>query len=293
MSVDSAKIVCIGDVHGHLDKLQSLWSNLQTALTEDGLHSTTVVFLGDYCDKGPDTKGVIDFLINLKQSRRPESTIFITGNHDFGMAAYIGCLPADNIPFDLDITRNHKFKKGFYTPEVEGGMHYMGRRWGGSTSHKSRTTFESYGVKFGYNSSNRDEFINAVPQEHKDFLRNLPWMYETYIPKCSPSNIICTHAGLGSVNVQNQLRAMRNRDILADSIRINPEYADRLYFMNGRREVLLTPKELNNKTLLISGHHGRVNITKNRIIMDNNAGKANRAIHAIVLPSRIMISSNN
>jgi hypothetical protein len=50
-------LVGIGDIHGHLDRLEILWQKLEDAVGVERLqHQSTVVFLGDYCDRGPNTK---------------------------------------------------------------------------------------------------------------------------------------------------------------------------------------------------------------------------------------------
>jgi len=69
----SSKIICIGDVHGELEKLKSLFSKLQFT-KED-----TIIFLGDYIDRGKDSKGVIDFIISLKDKC---NLITLKGNHE-------------------------------------------------------------------------------------------------------------------------------------------------------------------------------------------------------------------
>ncbi len=63
----------IGDVHGCLDALEKLLSKLPIG-SEDKL-----IFLGDYLDRGPDSKGVIDFLINLSKFY---DCVFLRGNHE-------------------------------------------------------------------------------------------------------------------------------------------------------------------------------------------------------------------
>lgn len=204
-----SQVVYIGDVHGHLSKLTSLWQRLEEVLGDQLLHST-VVFLGDYCDRGPDTKGVLDWLIALKASRRPGRTEFICGNHDFGMAAFLGVLPATVPPgFDLDSTRNPKYECGFWPYPVEGGMHYQGRRWGGSVVYQASETFRSYGVEWlPFDQRNREELLKAVPQSHKDFLSGLLWVHEknvwfppstasaTATGKAEERRVIAVHAGL-------------------------------------------------------------------------------------------------
>ncbi len=70
----------IGDIHGCLDKLQDLIKRCQ--LDADAEKQTAkFVFLGDYIDRGPDSHGVVEFLINL-QSQQPDLTICLAGNHE-------------------------------------------------------------------------------------------------------------------------------------------------------------------------------------------------------------------
>lgn len=52
-------LFAVGDIHGDLDKLDRLLGRLPLG-DED-----TLAFLGDYVDRGPDSKGVIDRLIGL------------------------------------------------------------------------------------------------------------------------------------------------------------------------------------------------------------------------------------
>ena len=68
------RLVAIGDIHGHLLKLEDLLLKIQPTSGDQ------LVFLGDYVDRGPDSKGVIDRLIRL-QEEFPQ-TIFLRGNHE-------------------------------------------------------------------------------------------------------------------------------------------------------------------------------------------------------------------
>ena len=62
----------IGDIHGQLDKLNSLIRVLPS--------DADLIFLGDYLDKGADSRKVIDYLIGLSRER---SCRFLIGNHEF------------------------------------------------------------------------------------------------------------------------------------------------------------------------------------------------------------------
>ena len=52
-------IYAIGDIHGCLDPLRRLMDQIHPSETDE------VVFMGDYVDRGPDSKGVIDYLLGL------------------------------------------------------------------------------------------------------------------------------------------------------------------------------------------------------------------------------------
>ncbi|SEA16226.1 serine/threonine protein phosphatase 1 [Desulfuromusa kysingii] len=78
------RLIAIGDIHGHLSKLDHLLSQVQPT-DQDQL-----VFLGDYIDRGPQSKQVIDALIDL-QMEYPK-TVFLRGNHEqLFLDALINC----------------------------------------------------------------------------------------------------------------------------------------------------------------------------------------------------------
>lgn len=72
----------IGDVHGCVDELERLLDGL--APTADD----TVCFLGDYVDRGPDPRGVVERLIRL-QGEGPQC-VFLKGNHEDMFLAFLG-----------------------------------------------------------------------------------------------------------------------------------------------------------------------------------------------------------
>jgi serine/threonine protein phosphatase 1 len=81
----------IGDIHGSLDKLQRLISRCEE---HAGGRPMTFVFLGDYIDRGPQSRGVISFLIDL-QSRCGGRVVLLKGNHEaMALAAIDGTGPA-------------------------------------------------------------------------------------------------------------------------------------------------------------------------------------------------------
>ncbi|PNR95550.1 MULTISPECIES: metallophosphoesterase family protein [Petrotoga] len=72
-------IWAISDIHGMYDSLISLLK--QTQIKD----SDTVIFLGDYVDRGPYSKKVLDLLIALSKQK---NRIFLKGNHDDMMVDY-------------------------------------------------------------------------------------------------------------------------------------------------------------------------------------------------------------
>ncbi len=72
----------VGDVHGCLDKLLRLLDVLNYDPAEDRL-----IFLGDYIDRGPDSKGVVDLLLRLRYEN--SDNIFLMGNHEDNFLTYV------------------------------------------------------------------------------------------------------------------------------------------------------------------------------------------------------------
>ena len=65
-------IYAIADIHGCLTALQDLMAQLPLRPEDE------VVFLGDYIDRGPDSKGVVDYLLAARQPKWH----FLLGNHE-------------------------------------------------------------------------------------------------------------------------------------------------------------------------------------------------------------------
>jgi diadenosine tetraphosphatase ApaH/serine/threonine PP2A family protein phosphatase len=85
-------IYAVGDIHGALHKLQNLVARCEEHA--DG-RALTFVFVGDYIDRGPQSSGVIRFLIELQQ-RMPERVIALGGNHETTALSIIDGAPADH-----------------------------------------------------------------------------------------------------------------------------------------------------------------------------------------------------
>lgn len=73
----------IGDIHGCLDELARLIDKLPLEPLD------RVIFLGDYIDRGPNSKAVVSYLIDLQQNCRSE-LVFLKGNHEDMFLSYMG-----------------------------------------------------------------------------------------------------------------------------------------------------------------------------------------------------------
>ncbi|MEM7192609.1 MAG: metallophosphoesterase family protein [Pseudomonadota bacterium] len=77
---DGEVTYAIGDTHGRSDLLSQLLEQIQHDAQKADAPTKTLIFLGDYVDRGPDSRGVIDIL----SGGLPDGfgAIFLKGNHE-------------------------------------------------------------------------------------------------------------------------------------------------------------------------------------------------------------------
>lgn len=76
---DAGKLTCaIGDVHGHIGKLEALLDRCARYCAGGAMQ---IVFIGDYVDRGPESRAVVELLIDLLR-RNPGDVICLSGNHE-------------------------------------------------------------------------------------------------------------------------------------------------------------------------------------------------------------------
>lgn len=63
----------IGDLHGCLKALDKLIQKISPN------YDDTIIFLGDYIDRGPDSNGVVNYLLQLSKQ---VNCVFLRGNHE-------------------------------------------------------------------------------------------------------------------------------------------------------------------------------------------------------------------
>lgn len=139
---EGQRIYAVGDIHGRLDLLTGMLARIRGDLAARPHPRPLVVFLGDYVDRGPDSRGVIEALIGFRAGDIP--TAFLLGNHDRYVLAYL------DDPDWYDLT-----------------FHWLADNLGGAA------TLASYGVP-GANparpAATRDPFAAAFPASHRAFL---------------------------------------------------------------------------------------------------------------------------
>ena len=82
----------IGDIHGHADELEQLLHVLGYRLSQ-GVYShpsRQVIFLGDFIDRGPKIKRVLDIVRPMTETG---SAISVMGNHELNALAFHGEVP--------------------------------------------------------------------------------------------------------------------------------------------------------------------------------------------------------
>ena len=139
---EGRRVYAIGDVHGRLDLLTAMLDRIRADLAARPHPRPLVILLGDYMDRGPESRGVMETLIALDASEMPSR--FLLGNHD----SYI---------------REYLHTPGWY----DRTFHWLHERMGGDT------TLASYGVpnaSSDHPESTRDAFAAAFPAEHMAFL---------------------------------------------------------------------------------------------------------------------------
>lgn len=78
----------VGDVHGRLDLLQRLLDGIVADLRDSAATRKVVIFLGDYIDRGPDSRGVLKLLADLALTEGVEWR-FLKGNHEQAMLGFL------------------------------------------------------------------------------------------------------------------------------------------------------------------------------------------------------------
>lgn len=140
---DGHRVYAVGDIHGRLDLLERLHWLIRSDIADRPISTYTVVYLGDYVDRGPASSGVIDALI--AGSIPGAMHVFLRGNHEHFMLAF-----------------------------SKDGSH--GEDWLGNGG---RETLKSYGVEVDASNlaATAQAFRSALPPPHEAFFDRLKLCY--------------------------------------------------------------------------------------------------------------------
>ncbi|MCD8570718.1 MAG: metallophosphoesterase [Alphaproteobacteria bacterium] len=83
------RVYAIGDVHGCLEQLHKMHEVISFDLINSPPQAVHIVYLGDYIDRGPDSRGVIDTLIERQMRGDGIQKTFILGNHELGLFEFL------------------------------------------------------------------------------------------------------------------------------------------------------------------------------------------------------------
>jgi serine/threonine protein phosphatase 1 len=156
-------LYAIGDIHGHLGLLKAAHDLIAADMARHG--PGTVIHLGDLVDRGPDSRGVIDFLKD--GVARGADWVILKGNHDRMFTRFLA------EPWDPE-------------PGLRSELSWLHPRLGGAD------TLRSYGVA---NAADRPlqkvhaEALAAVPRTHLDFLMSLSVLHRA-------GDCVFVHAGI-------------------------------------------------------------------------------------------------
>lgn len=174
-------LYAVGDIHGHKEQLDRALD----LIARDGGKNATIVFLGDYTDRGPDSRGVIQRLIDGVIEGR--NWIVLRGNHDRMFTRFVRSGRIDD-------------------PAIKSGKSWLHTALGGPTTLASYSsmpgflhpqgggieTLQSYGLDPAPAQALEHllaETRIAVPDTHVTFLETRPLWYET-------PGLLFVHAGI-------------------------------------------------------------------------------------------------
>ncbi len=143
-------IYAIGDIHGQTAQLERALE----LIAADGGPEAEVVFVGDYVDRGPDSRGVIDWLMTGQAEGR--NWTCLKGNHDRMFCWFMEEFPRED-------------------PHLPVELYYLQERIGGAA------TLASYGIDSGPRDRKSEVHAaarTAVPAEHLDWLDALPLSHQ-------------------------------------------------------------------------------------------------------------------
>jgi serine/threonine protein phosphatase 1 len=157
----------IGDIHGNIRALDDLLARISP---EAGA-TDTVVFLGDYIDRGPDSKACIERILDFRRAARAR-VITLLGNHEQWL---------------LQTYRDHTRHSWILSMQGFTTIQSYSR----DVAAKLDEEFQALGPRIVLErvSVPYQVFFDAVPEQHMAFFSDLR-------PFCRTPDAVCVHGGL-------------------------------------------------------------------------------------------------
>jgi serine/threonine protein phosphatase 1 len=152
------RIYAVGDIHGCAGLLDETLASIDADMDRNRDRRCLTVFLGDYIDRGPDSRRVIDLLIEWRRGRE---AVCLMGNHEEMMLRFF----AEPVLWD---------------------------RW---APNGGVQTVLSYGLRPALHLDEEeaadlaDRLAERIPDSHVDFLGSLPFTFEN-------GDVLFVHAGI-------------------------------------------------------------------------------------------------
>jgi serine/threonine protein phosphatase 1 len=171
--------IAIGDVHGNRAALDDLLTRLEGELEA----SDTVVFLGDYIDRGPDSKGCIDRILRFRAESQA-TVVTLLGNHEDGLLKTL----EDPHHYSWLTVMEGFATVASYSPSAADVLRRAVEAAG------PRLILERVALPY-------DAFLDAISPEHLAFFKQLKVFWRT-------GDGVCVHGGLdprrGAVETQTR-----------------------------------------------------------------------------------------
>ncbi len=159
--------IAIGDIHGQLKPLCDLLERVRPNIGADD----TVVFLGDYIDRGADTRGCIDAILDFT-STVPARVVCLRGNHE------------DRFLRTMHDYTHHAWLLGMEADRTIRSYSVEAAEAIRAAARAARTSVYEGTCGLPY-----ELFVEAMPAAHRQFFESLRLYHET-------TECLCSHGGV-------------------------------------------------------------------------------------------------
>ncbi|WP_372369644.1 metallophosphoesterase family protein [Candidatus Uabimicrobium sp. HlEnr_7] len=172
----------ISDIHGYANLLYDLVETLKKTIQKED----TIVFLGDYINRGTNSKGVVDIVLQLKNEY---NVVCLKGNHEQWM---LQSFQEGNNSWIMGMDGFSTVAS--YSPEFADELRAVFKKLGPKIFLQKDIIIPYY----------QTFFKEIMPQQHLNFFLNLKGYYES-------EGLLCVHAG---INQDRPLEEQQEQDLL-------------------------------------------------------------------------------